>query len=104
MKTPPAPLPDEMRGQTWTVKDFARHMGICTRAVRRWWKVLRVKPDVCVRNGCHRWSEKAARRLLTKWRGTWTAKGWQASEAVRKFAGQVKRERDARQLRLKLKF
>lgn len=97
MKAPPLPkLP------VWTVKDFAREMGIAPRWVRRWWKKLGVPPDRCARNACHRWSPKAARKLMTKWRGSWAAKGWQAAEAVRAFAGQVKRDREKRQLTLPL--
>lgn len=100
MKPPPVILPEEMRGLSWAVKDLARYMGISTRQVRKWWKVLKVRPDVCARHGCHRWSAKAAQRLFTKWRGKWSERGEDAGEAVAKFAGVVKRCREKRQLLL----
>lgn len=90
-----------MRGRAWTVKDFARYMGISTRRVRQWWKVLKVRPDVCTRSGCHRWSAKAAQRLFNKWRGEWAARGELPEAAVAKFAGVVKRTREKRQLQFK---
>lgn len=100
-KTPPVILPEEMRGLSWTVKDLARYMGISVRQVRKWWKRLRVRPDVCARHGCHRWSAPAAARLFKKWRGKWTARGQEPAEGVAKFAGLVKRAREKRQLRFK---
>ena len=102
--TPPVELPPEMAGLAWTTKDFARYMGLSTKRVKAWWKRLNVPPDRCARNSLHRWSPKAALRLLTQWRADWEGRNYDAVEATRKFAGLVKAEREKRQLRLKLTF
>lgn len=104
MKPAPVTLPAEMAGLLWTTKDLARYMALHPRQVKRWWKRFKVKPDACQGNGCHRWTAKAVRRLLTKWRDHWAARGEQPAEATSKFAGLAKQCREKRQLRLPLKF
>ena len=87
-----------------TTKDLARAMALHPRTVKRWWKRLKVKPDACAGNGCHRWTATAYARLLKRWQAYWAGRGLPAPEATRKFAGQVKLAREQPQLRLKLGF
>ena len=87
-----------------TTKDLAREMGLHPRTVKRWWKRLKVKPDACAGNSCHRWTPAAYAKLLKRWRAYWEKRGLPAPEATSKFAGLVKRCREKPQLRLKLVF
>ena len=87
-----------------TTKDLAREMGLHPRTVKRWWRKLKVKPDACAANSCHRWTPKAAARLLKRWRAYWEKRGQCAPVAASKFAGLVKRCREKPQLRLQLVF
>lgn len=88
-----------------TTKDLAREMGLHPRTVKRWWKRLKVKPDACAGNSCHRWTPAAYAKLLKRWQAYWEKRGkHRAPEATSKFAGLVKRCREKPQLRLKLLF
>lgn len=87
-----------------TTKDLAREMGLHPRTVKRWWRLLRVPPDACAGNGCHRWTPRAGKRLLKKWRAHWLKRGFRSGEMAGKFRGEVKAARDKKQLRLKLIF
>jgi hypothetical protein len=84
-----------------TTKDLAREMSLHPRTVKRWWKVLKVKPDACAGNGCHRWTPAAYARLLRKWRGYWAKRAFTPEEATAKWSGAVKAEREKRQLQFK---
>ena len=87
-----------------TTKDLAREMGLHPRTVKRWWKRLKVRPDACAGNSCHRWTPAAYAKLLQRWRAYWAKRCLPAPEATRKFAGLVKRCREKQQLLLKLRF
>ena len=87
-----------------TTKDLAREMGLHPRTVKKWWKRLKVKPDACAGNGCHRWTPAAYARLRKRWRAWWAKRGEQPAAAVSKFAGLVKRCREKQQLRFKFSF
>lgn len=92
-----------MKGSLWTTKDLARFMVLHTNSVKKWWKALDVPPDMCEGNALHRWSWKAVKKLLTRWRRHWRKhKGTLPEEGTAKFAGQVKRQRDRLQLKLPL--
>lgn len=101
MRNPPIECPPEMRGSLWTTKDLARFMVLHTNSVKKWWKKLGVPPDACEGNALHRWSWRAVKRLLTRWRNHWKQhKGSAPDAGTEKFAGKVKAARDKRQLRL----
>jgi hypothetical protein len=103
MKSPALACPAEMRGSLWTTKDLARYMALSPRRVKCWWKRLRVPPDACRGNACHRWSWRAVCRLLKKWQAYWEAHGMTPESAGEKFSGKVKREREQRQLQFKFR-
>lgn len=87
-----------------TTKDLAREMGLHPRTVKRWWRKLKVKPDACAGNGCHRWTPTGSAKLLKRWKAYWLKRGQLAPQATSKFSGLVKRCREKRQLRLQLHF
>ena len=57
------------------------------RTVKRWWKLLAVPPDACAGNGCHRWTERAAKRLFQRWRKYWAGRGTLPQAVADKFGG-----------------
>ena len=87
-----------------TTKDLAQQMGLHPRTVKRWWRALKVPPDACQGNGCHRWTPRAFKRLLKRWRAYWIKRGFRTGEAAAKFSGEVKAAREKKQLLLKLIF
>ncbi len=100
----PAPIecPADMTGKLWTTKDLARFMGLHVNRVKHWWKTLKVPPDMCEGNALHRWSWRAVKRLLTRWRKHWQGRGATPEAGTEKFAGKVKAAREQRQLKLPL--
>ena len=87
-----------------TTKDIARELALHPRTVKRWWKRLKVRPDACAGNGCHRWTPPAYAKLRQRWLAYWAKRGQPAPLGTSKFAGRVKRAREKRQLRLPLVF
>lgn len=100
MKPPPIECPPDMRGSLWTTKDLARYMVLSPRRVKGWWKRLAVPPDACAATGLHRWSWRAVKRLLGKWRNYRRAAGLPEDYASR-VRGDFKRARERQQLRFK---
>ena len=70
----------------WTLKDLAVAMQLHPRTVKRWWKLLNVKPSVAG-NGCHRWTERRAKLLLKRWSAYWTARGHSPQVISQQYAG-----------------
>ena len=104
MRNPPIECPADMKGSLWTTKDLARFMVLSPRRVKSWWKTLGVPPDACEGHATHRWSWRAVQRLLTRWRKHWQAQGRVAEEWTAKVRGDVKAQRERRQLRLPLRW
>jgi hypothetical protein len=76
-------------------------MDIHPRTVKRWWRRLRVPPDV--RGHCsHRWTPERAGLLLRRWQAYWLASGRDAGTQAKRYAGIYRG--DPHQLSLALKF
>ena len=101
MKPPRIECPPDMKGSLWTTKDLARFMVLHPNRVKHWWKTLHVPPDMCEGNALHRWSWRAVRLLLTRWRKHWAKRGTTPERVRERQTGRVKAERERRQLRFR---
>ena len=69
------------------LKDIAVRMDNChVRTAKRWWKKLRVPPDVRG-HGPHRWKDATADKLISLWELYYATRGTTPQITRAKFAG-----------------
>jgi len=70
------------------LKDIAVRMDCCERTAKRWWKRLRVPPDV-IGHGPHRWHKASFERLIYLWETYYKLHGTSLQLTRAKYAGQL---------------
>jgi hypothetical protein len=69
------------------LKDIAARMDCHPRTAKRWWKKLRVPPDV-IGHGPHRWHTDSFNRLIRLWELYYQTHGTTPQLVRAKYAGQ----------------
>jgi hypothetical protein len=70
------------------LKDIAARMDCHVRTAKRWWKKLRVPPDV-IGHGPHRWHDDTADRLIHLWETYYRMRGTTPQIVRTKYAGKL---------------
>lgn len=70
----------------YRLKDIAVAMDCHEKTAKRWYKALRVFPDI-VGHGANRWREASFQKLMTLWAGVYSARGTTPQITRKKFAG-----------------
>ncbi len=70
------------------LKDIAQRMDCHERTAKRWWKRLRVPPDV-IGHGPHRWHKASFERLISLWEKYYTTHGTSLQITRAKYAGKL---------------